>query len=232
MSEDTPETAAAEPAEEAERKKKFAGSKITPAQWAEIILELEYDTKTAAQIAEEYGVTRAAITDKLERLKKAHKTGGIGSKKRELEEKITKKVIADEALKRAAAAPPPTKSWDEQRKEIARNLKIRLARAAIRHFNEHDKMMDQVTSGAKTAASFLQDFKALRNAGLYVKEIWDVAAKGLDVDTIFDEQELPTILIRDLTKEETDRFQSGNDEEDISLPEDPTADDDVVKEGV
>lgn len=229
MSEEIPETPAAEPLAEMERKKKFAGSKITPAQWAEIILELEYDTKTAAQIAEEYGVTRAAITDKLERLKKAHKTGGIGSKKRELEEAIRKKIVADEATKRAAAAPEVVKSWDEQRTDLARNFKRRLVAAAAKHFNLHDAIIKKIEAGSSPSI-FLQDFKALRNAELYVNEIWNIAAKGLDVDTIVDQEELPTILLRDLTQEEIESIQNRSGEGEIGLSE--VTEDDTIEEGV
>jgi hypothetical protein len=225
----TPAAPAPEPA--AGEDASSPGKRLTQSQWIEIEAHWEYATKSGADICREYGISASALTQHFKRRAAAGFTIKRGSKahilKKEAETKVAGAAATTTAEKVSFAAKRPA------RIEATRET---LYNASLANHVEFNKIQRDIGNKTVTPASQLRNIQALRHMELLIKQNIENRLKILDAEASIDEEEIPTLTIRDLTDDEIKNIRNsqGEDEEvDLALPEaPPDADEDVIEEGV
>lgn len=203
-----------------------SAKRLTPEEWDEIRNLLEYGKAKISELAQRFGVTPQAIHQYCAR----HKIQ-VGSKKHLLEKKVSTEVAKAEAdkvnkhnLERRARIDETKKEHYEANKFIARNIISILAKTST----------SAPPVGSPRFAEEFGNIKALRAAAAALAQIRQERYAILDVDGDVDEQSLPKLIIRDLSKEEIDLLKnmSEDDEDEFDLPEVkvPLEENDVVEE--
>lgn len=224
------ETEKSLPADEADPKEETAeagsGSRLTAEQWEEIYAHYEYGTLKPKEILDKYKISSAALSKRIRKLRDEGRVLIRGSKKVELKE-AAEKAIKEAAERVASTFAGKKLSRIEQSKET-----LYTASQANQHF--FNNILKDIAAGRRTVSSAANDFKALRHSELLIKAFIENRYRLLDIDNMIDEEQMPKLIIEDLSKEDIEEIQRrGADEDDdfdpADLDFDESGEDEIVE---
>lgn len=209
MSEETTESSGDEK-DQSDRKR------LTPEQWRQIEEHWEYGTRTK-EICAEFGVTPQAVTQHmrgLPHIKKASK----------------QRPGMTPAL--PAAPPAPISDFESKRRERIEQTKEHIYRSSSANWALFSRIQKELLEGKRNLESCEKAFKVLRQGETFLQLNRGNRYAVLDIENDINEQNLPTLVLEDLTKEEIRVIQesSEDDFDAVDLPENPDASD-IIEEG-
>jgi AcrR family transcriptional regulator len=180
----------------------------TPADWAEARNLWELGEMRAQELCERLGVTRSALHQHFAK----HKSY-FGSRKKDIEAKA-EEVVSTFAMKR------------KQRIEETKTQTYELDSALNAYAR---KMLSDAIKGTATLSSREKELKALHKLAVVNTLTRQGRYHVLDADNEIDENELPEIRFKDLSKEDIEALRRTDDDDDL---EDlmKIAEDDIVVE--
>lgn len=199
MSEETAGPASPAPEEESK-----TPTKLTVEQWAEARALCETGAMRPSEIARKFGITASAVSQFFS------KNGVVyGSKKGE----VAKAVATATAVKTAEAVAP----FAIRRIERIEETKSQHYQYSTWIAQETMRVMAEAKKGSLPVSSAASDVKTLRIAAQTLSIVRQERYAVLDADQHIDEEELPSIEIRDLTDEEIQHMQDLDPDADLDM---------------
>ena len=213
-----PETGAATEEKEATAKR------LTPAEWAEICRLWELGECNLADLSRTYGVTQQAISAYFKRhnIKKGSKA-----------EEVKKAVVAATTAATTATVTKRVLSFHEQKAERTERTKNQSYQALEAIAQMQVGILAKIAKG-DPASKYLDDVKTLRLSAQNITITMDGRYKLLEIDSTYDKEALPEIVIRDMTEDDLAKIRAQDDELSEIIGETEKKDDeddDLVVEG-
>jgi len=171
------------------------GKVLTPAEWAEVVTLWELGKVTLSDLSDKFKISPAGLSKGLK------KRGAVkGSRAREVSEAVAKTVLketAEEALtaaeERQAKINETRKSHYDYAKMLSQQIVGRLAKA-----QQEKRPFETEIGNIKTLRLAAQGLATLRQERFAI----------LDADKALDQDELPELVIRDLTDDEITKLRN------------------------
>jgi DNA-binding IscR family transcriptional regulator len=183
----------------------------------------EYDLMKTRDIAVKFGITPSAVTNHFQELKKKGVIIARGAKKGE----------AIKALKIATAPPPPKppSEFEGKRKERIESAKEYRYRQAAFHNAQVMQVQKAIQDGTMTWVGAHNQIKAIQRMGKTILDAQAMFENALNIAGDIDEASLTILEFQDLTMDEIQQIQGGDDEglDGLEMPE--LENEDIVEEG-
>jgi hypothetical protein len=182
------------------------GKVLTPAEWAEVVTLWELGKVTLVDLSAKFGISPAGLSKGLK------KRGAVkGSRAKEVGDAMAKavlKVTEEDALtaaeERQAKINETRKSHYDYAKMLASQIMGRLAKA-----QKDERPFESEMNNIKTLRIAAQGLATIRQERFAI----------LDADKAVDQDELPELVIRDLTEDEITKLRNVDTEDDgLELP--------------
>jgi hypothetical protein len=172
-------------------------SRLTEAQWAEIIRFYELGKKRMVELSEEYGVSRQALS-------KRFKRDGVvfGSKTEEVAEAVTAGVKAAVETAAGAAVAASLERYADQRMAWIEETRLN----GYKGLKQADMLAKKIVSDAlkagKPISAVDDDLKAVHRFQKILAENALTRLDVLDANKVINEEDIPDIIFEDLTDDD------------------------------